>query len=89
MSLEYIQEMSGHSGCRVLLCRDGQQSFIRKKSSSPAYNERLKKQWVKQKLFSADAVKTPEVLEAGYEDGLFYFDMEYVSARTIDRKSVV
>lgn len=83
MSLEYIQEMSGHSGCRVLLCRDGRQSFIRKKSSSPAYNERLKKQWVKQKLFSADAVKTPEVLEAGYEDGLFYFDMEYVSARTM------
>lgn len=83
MALRHVQDLSGHSGCRVMLCRDGAQTFIRKKSASPAYNERLKKQWSKQKLFSAEAVKTPEVLGAGYENELFYFDMEYVSARTM------
>lgn len=66
-----------------MLCREGRRPFIRKKSASPGYNERLKKQWMKQKLFSAEALKTPAVLGAGYEDDLFYFDMEYVSARTM------
>ena len=83
MSFHHIQDFSGHSGCRVMLCRDGNQPFIRKQSASPAYNERLKKQWMKQKLFSAEDVKTPQVLGVGFENDLFYFDMEYVDARTL------
>lgn len=83
MSIQTIQELSGHSGCRVMLCQDDDSTFIRKKSSTKPYNERLKKQWIKQKHFGRGALKTPAVLGSGYENGLFYFDMEYISAQNM------
>lgn len=64
-----------------MLCEAGSDPFIRKQSTSLAYNERLKRQLLKQKHFNMDAVRTPAVLGAGYDGGFFYFDMEYVPAR--------
>lgn len=80
-SVNTIRDLSGHSGCRVMLCQAGGDPFIRKQSTSLAYNERLKRQLLKQKHFNMDAVRTPAVLGAGYDGGFFYFDMEYIPAR--------
>ncbi len=82
-SVTTVRDLSGHSGCRVMLCEAAGRPFIRKQSTSLAYNERLKRQLLKQKHFSMESVRTPEVLDAGYADGFFYFDMEYVRSRRL------
>ena len=43
------------------------------------YNERLKRQMVKQQSFSSSFIKRPDVYQHGVtSEGLFYFDMEYI-----------
>ena len=70
--------MNGHSGCRVLLCQVKDKKFVRKISSSVSYNDRLYKQMIKQKNFTHNVIKTPTVIDDGYNKELFYFDMEFV-----------
>lgn len=81
MPFNTLQDLSGHSGCRVMLCEADGHRFIRKKSSHPSYNDRLKNQYLKQKQFELDLLKTPKIYDSGYEDGIFYFDMEYIPAK--------
>jgi len=75
-------ELSGFSGAKVLLIREGgSPAFIRKISGSPASNARLHAQAVKQKLTAGllgDYATTPRVFGEGYEGGLYYFDMDYI-----------
>lgn len=53
--------------------------FVRKTSSDAEYNKRLEAQCRKQARYSHPRIKTPKVYGSGYnEEGLFYFDMEYV-----------
>lgn len=83
--MEYIN-LGGHSGCKILLFENTKgQHYVRKISSGLDYNARLKKQCEKQKKFILSKnVKTPEVLAEGYTDeGLFYFDMQYVRGITL------
>lgn len=75
--------LSGFSGAKVLLIRDAQAfTFIRKISASPAGNARLHEQAVKQRLTAAllnGHAQTPRILDEGHdENGLYYFDMEYI-----------
>lgn len=81
LSVTTLRDLSGHSGCRVMLCEADGRPFIRKQSTSLGYNDRLKRQLLKQKHFSMESVRTPAVLDAGYDGPFFYFDMEYVPAR--------
>lgn len=84
MSDIVIRELSGHSGCKVLLCRgDQKRLFVRKISSSLEYNIRLKKQCIKQKLFIKEGVFSPAVFGFGYIGSLFYFDMEFLSCSSL------
>jgi hypothetical protein len=63
---------------------DDGQVFVRKISKDKDYNERLKVQSEKQAAFRGDPVKAPKVIQSGYtEDGLFYFDMEYIQGITL------
>lgn len=80
-----IIDLGGHSGCKILLCEEDDNSvFVRKISSSLDYNKRLETQALKQKEFEGIKIKTPAVLTMGYmEDGLFYFDMEYIQGITL------
>lgn len=76
-------ELSGFSGARVLLIREGDApAFIRKISAEPAGNARLQAQAVKQKLIAGlldGCVTTPRILDEAHDGaGLYYFDMEYV-----------
>lgn len=79
------RDLGGHSGCRILLCEDEQgAAFVRKISSTHAYNARLQVQARKQAEYNGNAIRTPRVIREGLlEDGLFYFDMEYVRGITL------
>lgn len=82
--ITYIRELSGHSGCKLKLFKDTNTVFLRKESGSISYNNRLKKQYIKQKKFHLDGIKTPKVLKYGYNaEGLFYFDMEFINGITM------
>ena len=76
--------LNGHSGCKVLLCESGEQAFVRKISSSSDYNARLQAQADKQIHFDSQFINTPKVLGSGItDDGLYYFDMEYIRGVTL------
>lgn len=78
-------DLGGHSGCVILLCEEDDNSvFVRKISSSIDYNKRLEIQALKQKEFKESRIKAPKIITTGYtEDGLFYFDMEYIQGITL------
>ena len=75
-------ELSGFSGAKVLLIREGKApAFIRKISAAPAGNARLQAQAVKQKLTAGllqGSATTPRILGEGEDGGRYYFDMDYV-----------
>lgn len=80
-----ITDLGGHSGCRILLCEeDDNKVYVRKISSDKSYNERLRIQANKQASFKSNVVKAPRVYSVGYtQDGLYYFDMEYIQGITM------
>ncbi len=81
--LKFIKNLSGHSGCEISLwTRENGEYFVRKKSASITYNRRLKKQYIKQNKYNLCIAKTPQIYGCGIEDGLFFFDMEYVPCMT-------
>ena len=79
-----LKRLTGHSGCDITLCR-ANGIFVRKRSSSQKYNRRLKKQYRKQQRFvpKTENVLAPRPLSCGTENGLFYFDMEFVRGKTL------
>lgn len=81
----HITDLGGHSGCRILLCEnDDNRVFVRKISGYVEYNNRLRVQAEKQSIYKNETIKTPKVLNQGEtEEGLFYFDMEYVRGITL------
>ena len=94
--MQYISSLSGNSGCAVWLCcnNDGK-AFIRKISASPTYNHRLELQKDKQvyiynfilnqkKSFNK-TVSVPLVLNCGYLEGRYFFDMVYVAGETFNK----
>ena len=78
-----LEKLKGHSGCEILLYRSKDHNFVRKISPNKKYNERLSEQCKKQCLWNNDIYFVPEVINTGYKNGLFYFDMEYVLGSTL------
>lgn len=79
------RELSGHSGCRVILIEDNASVYIRKIAGSEAYNSRLMLQAKKQNDFSpCGYISVPRIYSMDYTpEGLFYFDMEYIKGITL------
>lgn len=77
--------LGGHSGCRIYLLETEDGSlFVRKTSRDPTYNGRLQAQCAKQRTFKGCLLRAPAVLDEGInEQGLFYFDMEYIQGVTL------
>ncbi len=77
--------LGGHSGCQIHLIEDDDGNvFVRKVSKDNAYNKRLEIQCEKQTTFKSRFIKAPIVYRQGYtEEGLFYFDMEYIQGMTL------
>lgn len=66
------------------LYKDSDKIFLRKDAGKPDYNRRLKKQFIKQKLFKLAEVKTPVIYDYGLDkNGVFYFDMEFINGITL------
>lgn len=81
---EFIKNLSGHSGCNVVLKQKENSLIVEKSASTIKYNYRLKRQCKKQdKFLSKNSVHVPKILNYGYKDNLFYFDMEFVSGKTL------
>ena len=80
---EFIKPLKGHSGCGLNLYKQNDRLFLRKDSGNPAYNQRLKKQYIKQNKFELSGIKTPKIYNYGQENGLFYFDMEFLNGITL------
>lgn len=80
-----ITNLGGHSRCLVQLHeKENDTIFVRKISSGLDYNDRLKEQMRKQMVFRGKFLKSPSVFGSGYMDnGLFYFDMEYIQGMTM------
>lgn len=77
--------LGGHSGCQIHLIEDDEGNvYVRKISGDDSYNNRLKIQCKKQADFKSRFIKAPMVYRQGYtEEGLFYFDMEYIQGMTL------
>lgn len=75
-------ELKGYSGCKIFLLENENEKFVRKISKNYDYNRRLEKQFTKQINFKeSKEIKAPKILEKGFTNGLFYFDMEYIDAK--------
>ena len=84
MQIHEVKTMEGNSGCTVKLFKTEKTSFVRKYSSCPEYNSRLEEQCRKQNFYNTTAgVSAPAVRSWGYENGLFYFDMDYIHGHTL------
>lgn len=77
-----VQNLRGHSGCKVQLLRFGDSYFVRKVSASTDYNTRLVRQVEKQQRLGAIA-PVARVLATDMRNGLVSFDMEYVAGRDL------
>lgn len=73
----FIKYLPGYSGCNIALYKRQNIFFVRKDAGFENYNERLIKQCEKQENFISNTARIPRVLNKGYADGLFYFDMEF------------
>lgn len=79
-------DLGGHSGCRITLMEDGSRNWVRKISGDKSYNSRLESQCRKQQSFNSPTIRVPQVYDYGFtEDGLFYFDMEYIHGITLSQ----
>lgn len=76
--MKIIKKLKGHSGCDVLLLERNKKFFIRKVSKNLIYNNRLICQIEKQILFNHPIIKTPEIINVGYINQLYYADMDYI-----------
>ena len=81
--MKILKELSGHSGCKILLMQN-ENIFVRKISSNREYNNRLMKQINKQKQFKNNILKTPEIFNHGTFDNLYYCDMEYIQGVSLN-----
>ena len=82
--MKKINTLVGHSGCDIKLVSDNNILFVRKTSSGIKYNKRLESQCFKQKEFKSTFVFAPKVLDFGYKNELFYFDMEFIKGQSFN-----
>lgn len=78
-----VKNLTGHSGCKIDLMSAENDFFVRKMSGDSNYNRRLKKQFIKQYKFDSKTIFTPQIINKGTKNNLFYFDMEYVQCKTL------
>lgn len=86
MSETFIKSLSGHSGCEISLFRENNCFFVRKTAGRPEYNKRLRIQIAKQVSYKSaknSNIRVPQIYKTGIQDGIFYFDMEYLNCCTM------
>ena len=78
--MRFIKELYGFSGCKLHLLDHKSGRIVRKYARNKDYNSRLKMQAEKQLLIGSLSaeIKAPRILGYGHNNGIFYFDMEYI-----------
>ncbi|MBR5913840.1 MAG: hypothetical protein IKZ58_05720 [Selenomonadaceae bacterium] len=76
----------GYSGCKLKLIEDEQKNYVKKLSVSKDYNSRLESQCLKQSAVFLNGFNKCNIYDSGFQDGLFYFTMEYVQGKTLAEK---
>lgn len=80
----FVRVLKGHSGAEVVLHSGAGTSLVRKTAGTPAQNERLLRQSVRQRELLACGLRLPRVLREGLDEhGRAFFEMEYVPARSL------
>ncbi len=74
-----VKKLVGHSGCKIELVQKNNRLIVKKTSKSIDYNQRLFQQCLKQMRYANEVFRSPKVLNWGYEDELFVFEMEYIN----------
>lgn len=75
--------LQGHSGCKLELYENENLLKVRKSSPDLAYNVRLKDQAEKQRKFENLLIKVPLVLSEGYDDQIYWFEMQYIHGQKL------
>jgi hypothetical protein len=75
-------KIEGRSGCKLSITKSGEQLRVKKYSSHAEYNDRLKKQQLKQQLFNVPELSllgfnAPNIYADGLENDLYWFEMKY------------
>lgn len=73
----------GHSGAQIAVLHRNGTMVVRKSAGLPSQSRRLERQQRKQARFYAAGIPTPQVTADGKECGLYFFEMEYVTATSI------
>lgn len=84
--LSNIKGLNGFSGAHIFLGLHNNNWIVRKIAKDANSSVRLKAQAEKQKQFSLLSlknIKTPLILNEGYINNIFYFDMEYIDGINI------
>lgn len=76
-------ELKGFSGCELEIIDVDEHKCVRKRSSSIDYNHRMLEQKRKQSDVHIGDLNNCRVIDEGNENGLYYFDMEYINGMTL------
>lgn len=76
-------ELQGNSGCRIEVIRNGNGLVVRKSSQNVNYNDRLQRQYIKQKNYRSDVFFSVKTYGFEVKNSFFSFTMEYLNGITM------
>lgn len=80
---ESRRPLTGFSGVDLFLVDRSSGPVVRKQARTAVQNERLRDQSLKLAGIAQIGVSSPRVLDSGEQNGLFWFEMEYVPGETL------
>ena len=75
--------LRGNSGCDLSVIESNGELIVKKKSRDESYNDRLYRQYIKQKNFASAVFSRTETYGFTVEDGRASFTMEYLNGMTM------
>ncbi len=74
----------GISGAEISLIKKKDKFIVRKKANKIDVSTRLKNQYSKILNFTCNYIGKPKILNSGYRNKLFYYDMNYINGQTLE-----
>ena len=74
----------GISGAEISLIKKKDKFIVRKKANKIEVSSRLKNQYSKILYFKCNYIGKPKILNSGYRNQLFYYDMNYINGQTLE-----
>jgi aminoglycoside phosphotransferase len=80
--------LTGHSGARLQLFASANPPFVRKRAADAARSARLRAQAAKISWAASHGIDVPAIIGDGEQDGVYYFDMEYMPAESASHAAI-